>query len=134
MRKVHLVEQSTYSSCGPASLAMLAGTTEKEVMKLLGPKRFHGVAPKNMLWALDKLDVFCSSKWLMDGLWYLSPKALLIHEYVKELNGKHPIWAHYIVYYKGKFYDPADGIRSEWFHSSYTNDWQKITAYVDIYD
>jgi hypothetical protein len=130
-KAIKYVKQSTDYSCGPTVMAMITHKTEKEIIKLLGNRFNKGLDPKDLLWGLEKLNIYCS-RWIKDGLWPWSEKAILSYAYYKYLHL--PEYGHYLVYYKNKFYDPYWGERKDFFHWSHARDWIKVTEYLDIYD
>jgi len=136
MRKINLVKQATRLSCGPACISMLTGIPEKEVITLV---RSHydyncGLTSDNMLLVLKELGINCDDRWLKDGLWCYSPKALLRLTYFYYPNGKYRIYGHFLIYYNKRYYDPGTGVRGELFHPSYAHDWIKVYEYLDIFE
>jgi len=118
---------------------MLAHSTEKKMIELLGNKFDRSLDTNNMLWALNKLEIMHST-WCRDGLWKYDSKALLCLQYFFDSVSKrkkvnyHPIHGHYIVYANGKYYDPASGIRNELYDFRYSRDWITVRGYLSIYD
>jgi len=133
MKRVKLVEQSDSMTCGPACISMVSGTSEEQVLDILGKRFDHGLLIKDMAWCLNKLDV-CCSKVQADSLWLYSEKAILTMRSHFHRNARYKDYGHYLVYFKNKFYDPYFGIRTDLFHHSWADEWIKVKRYIDIYD
>lgn len=129
-----IVKQSLDYSCGPAVVSMISSIPEKVIIQILGDRftKGAGVKPKNLLWVLKTLNID-TSKWLKDGLWPWSEKAILRYGFYKNHHPNRIEYGHYLVYYKKKFYDPYWGIRKDFFHWSHSGEWIKVTGYLDVY-
>lgn len=126
------VAQKNHYDCGPACISMVSGIPEDKVLKLLGKKFHKGITHRVMSWALRQLDI-PHSKWLKDGGWCFSDKAILEYSFFS-LRDKY-IKGHYIIKYKNKYYDPAYGVRKEFLEPLvHRNDYVKVDCYIDIYN
>jgi hypothetical protein len=140
MAKIRMVRQTENRTCGPACLAMLAGSTEQKIKRFLVENRLFdgGMTVQQMRKALELLGI-CHSSWSWkDGLWRMEKKALIDYAYVTNLTKKSPekctINLHWLLWANKKYYDPSHGILDELYHFGTAHLWQKVVSYLPIYD
>jgi len=124
-----LILQSKSTTCGPACLAMVAGTTEEKILELLGNKFIDGLDHKYIHWALNKLYI-PHSPWFRDNKWGNCKEAIIEYTW----SGRKYIMGHYFVFYKNKFYDPFYGKANfPTISNIFSNTWSKVERYTEIY-
>lgn len=115
---ISYVSQPTPLMCGQACIAMLAGTSIEEVAKVMGTRGSTSIG--QLIDALDYYKIRHSEKNLR-----LSKKNPCYSD-ISILTVHMPKYTHWVLYYKGKFYDPEFGILDECHPEG------KITSFLEI--
>ncbi|WP_243155984.1 hypothetical protein [Clostridium sp. C2-6-12] len=116
--KISYVSEPTNVMCGQACVAMLAGIGIDEVAKVMGSRGPTTIG--QIIDALDYYNIKHSEKNIR-----LSKRNPHFSE-ISILTVHMPTYTHWILYYKGKFYDPEFGMLDEC-HSE-----GKITSFLEI--
>ncbi len=116
---IKLIMQPNPCACGQACIAMLAGVSVDEVIK-----NMHTHGPTSIGQLIEALDFYNIKH--ADKNVRLSKKNPRISE-VAILTVHMPKYTHWVVHYKGKFYDPEFGLLEECHPDG------KITSFLEIY-
>lgn len=119
IENIILVMQSNPSTCGQACIAMLANADINEVIGVMRTSGSTSIG--QLIEALDYYNIKHAPRNMR-----ISKKNPNISE-ICILTVHMPEYTHWIVHYKGKYYDPEFGL-SEECHSS-----GKITSFLEIY-
>ena len=116
---INYVQQPTFQTCGQACIAMLTGESIEDViitMKTKGPTSIG-----QLIEALDYYRVKHAEK--NKRISKKNPK----YSDISILTVHMPNYSHWVLYYKGKFYDPEFGLLDECHPDG------KITSFLEIY-
>ena len=119
INKPNLVMQTTSGNCGQACISMLTGICIDDVCKLMGTS--GGTTIGQIMDALNQYNVRHAEKNIR-----LSKKNLTIPD-ISILTVHFPEYTHWVLYYKGIYYDPEFGKMTE-----YANG--KITSYLECFE
>lgn len=119
INKPNLVMQTTSGNCGQACISMLTGISIEEVCKVMGTS--GGTTIGQILDALDQFNVRHAEKNIR-----LSKKNFIIPD-IAIINVHFSEYTHWVLHYKGTFYDPEFGKMKE-----YTNG--KITSFLECFE
>lgn len=115
---ITLIRQPNDGLCGQAVVAMLAGVTIQEVIDVMGCREWQGTMGR-MISALNYYGIDHS-----EIIYYTARPDGKIPEccIMMEKLGR---FSHYLIHYKGKFYDPTLGLLNEY-------DKSKLLGYLEI--
>lgn len=119
INKPNLVMQTTSGNCGQACISMLTGIDIEDVCKLMSTR--GGTTIGQIVDALDRFGVRHAEKNIR-----LSKKNSIIPD-ISILTVHLSEYAHWVLYYKGIYYDPEFGEMKE-----YTNG--KITSFLECFE
>lgn len=114
--RISFMKQPATGLCGQTCLAMLAGISVDEVIKIMKSKRWQASASK-VLETLDYFGFSYNKPVYTHGKKVSLPKCCIVN--VKS-DG-----SHLIVFFDGLFYDPATDVTSDW-------DFEKVISYIEI--
>lgn len=116
---INYIKQPNNKACGQASVAMLAGVSVEEVMKVMYTNGSTTIG--QIIEALDYYGIKhseCNKRISKKNPSYSEVCILTVHM---------PEYSHWVLYFKGKFYDPEFGVLEECHPDG------KITSYLEIY-
>lgn len=119
IESINYIQQPNSKACGQAVVAMLSGVSIEEVMKVMHTNGSTTIG--QIIEALDYYGIKHS-----ESNKRISKKNPNYSE-VSILTVHMPEYSHWVLYFKGKFYDPEFGILEE------CHDDGKITSYLEIY-
>ncbi|MCQ4924545.1 DUF1905 domain-containing protein [Tissierella carlieri] len=119
IESVNYVEQPNTRACGQACISMLAGVDVEEVMKAMNTKGSTSIG--QLIEALDYYKIKHS------GTNKRISKKNPNYSEVCILTVHMPNYNHWVLHFKGKFYDPEFGVLEECHPDG------KITSYLEIY-
>ena len=102
---INYLKQPSIGSCGQTCLAMIAGISVEEVIKIMGSNRWQASISK-VLETLDYFGLSYNKPVYTHGKNVNLPKCCIINVRGGEKN-------HLIVYFDGFFYDPVSGVTDE---------------------
>lgn len=116
---IKYVQQPTFETCGQACIAMLAGVSIEETIKTM-----HTKGPTSIGQIIEALDFYGiehaekNKRISKKNPRYTDVSILTVHM---------PKYTHWVLYYKGKFYDPEFGVLDECHPEG------KITSFLEIH-
>jgi uncharacterized protein (DUF433 family) len=116
---INYIHQPNGRACGQACIAMLAGVNVQDVVKAM-----HTEGSTTIGQIIEALDYYqikhseCNKRISKKNPNYSDVCILTVHM---------PEYSHWVLYFKGKFYDPEFGVLEE------CNSDGKITSYLEIY-
>ncbi|WMM25472.1 DUF1905 domain-containing protein [Tissierella sp. MB52-C2] len=116
---INYIEQPNPRACGQACIAMLAGVNAEEVIKVMNTKGSTSIG--QLIEALDYYKIKHS------GTNKRISKKNPNYSEVCILTVHMPDYSHWVLYFKGKFYDPEFGVLENCHPDG------KITSYLEIY-
>lgn len=108
------------SCCGQACVAMIAGITLDDSMKIFGTK--GGTYAKNVIFALQELNVPCGDKLIRISKHKNKSDFCIVLVHAKEDEK----YLHWVVFENGTYHDPALGISSDVngaYYNPLTDEW-----------
>ena len=118
LKKIDYIKQPTEYLCGQACVAMLAGVTVEEVVSVM--KNDKGTGKKDIEKALNYYGIRQAKTMTKADNFSVLPKACILKVLL-------PKYAHWILYYDGKYYDPEFGLMEELYQKA------RIQSYLEIY-
>lgn len=118
MKKINYIKQPTDYLCGQACVAMLAGVTVEEVVSVM--KNDKGTGKKDIEKALNYYGISQAKTLTKADNSSVLPKVCILKVLL-------PQYAHWILYYDGKYYDPEFGVMEELYQKA------KIQSYLEIF-
>lgn len=118
-RSINYIKEPNSRACGQACVTMLAGVDVEEVIKIMRTKGSTSIG--QIIEALDHYGIKHaeSNKRISKRTPHYSEVSILtVHM---------PEYSHWVLYFKGKFYDPEFGVLEECHPDG------KITSYLEIY-
>ena len=119
IESINYIQQPNSKACGQACVAMLAGVSVEEVVKAMHTNGSTSIG--QIIEALDHYGIKHS-----DSNKRISKKNPDFSE-VCILTVHMPQYSHWVLYFKGKFYDPEFGVLQQYHPDG------KITSYLEIY-
>lgn len=119
IQSINYIKEPNSRACGQACVAMLAGVDVEEVIKIMHTKGSTSIG--QIIEALDHYGIKHAERNKR-----ISKKNPHYSE-VSILTVHMPEYSHWVLYFKGKFYDPEFGVLEECHPDG------KITSYLDIY-
>lgn len=119
IESINYMQQPNSKACGQACIAMLAGVNIEEVIKVMHTKGSTTIG--QLIEALDYYEIRHSERnkrISKKNPNYSETCILTVHM---------PNYSHWVLYFKGKFYDPEFGVLEECHPDG------KITSYLEIY-
>ncbi len=113
------IEQTTPYLCGQACVAMLADVTIEEVVNVM--KTDLGTSKKQISDALKHYGIEHASKLTKADNNSVLPDVCILKVLL-------PKYGHWVLYYKGKYYDPEFGLLEERYPK------ERIQSYLEIYE
>ncbi|MTI47137.1 DUF1905 domain-containing protein [Sporosalibacterium faouarense] len=105
--------------CGQTCVAMLAGITVEEVVKVMNARKWQASISK-VIETLDYYGISHSSKMVYGKTRFENlPKCCILNVHLERCN-------HLLLFYNGKYYDPSLGVLEEY-------DKEKIIGYLEIF-
>ena len=118
MKEIQYIQQPTEYLCGQACVAMIAGVSVDDVIRVMNNDKATG--KKDIERALDHYGInLAKTMTKADNNTLLPPVCLL-----KVLL---PCYSHWILYYHGKYYDPEFGLMDELYCKA------KIQSYLELF-
>lgn len=119
IQSINYVQQPNGAACGQACIAMLAGIDVQEAIQVM-----HTKGPTTIGQIIEALDHY--------GIKHADQNKRITkknpnYSEVCILTVHMPKYSHWVLYYKGKFYDPEFGVLDECHPDG------KITSYLEIY-
>lgn len=118
MKKINYIKQPTEYLCGQACVAMLAGVTVEEVVSVM--KNDKGTGKKDIEAALNHYGIKQAKTMTKADNASVLPKACILKVLL-------PKYAHWILYYDGKYYDPEFGLTDTLYQKA------RIQSYLEIF-
>lgn len=118
MKKITYIEQPTEYLCGQACVAMLAGVTVEEVVSVM--KNDKGTGKKDIEAALNHYGIRQAKTMTKADNASVLPKVCILKVLL-------PKYAHWILYYDGKYYDPEFGLTDTLYQKA------RIQSYLEIF-
>lgn len=118
MKKITYIEQPTEYLCGQACVAMLAGVTVEEVVSVM--KNDKGTGKKDIEAALNHYGIRQAKTMTKADNTSVLPKVCILKVLL-------PKYAHWILYYDGKYYDPEFGLTDTLYQKA------GIQSYLEIF-
>lgn len=118
MKKINYIKQPTEYLCGQACVAMLAGVTVEEVVSVM--KNDKGTGKKDIEAALNHYGIKQAKTMTKADNTSVLPKACILKVLL-------PKYAHWILYYDGKYYDPEFGLTDTLYQKA------RIQSYLEIF-
>lgn len=116
---INYVQQPTFETCGQACIAMLSGSSIEEVIKTMKTKGPTSIG--QLIEALDYYGIKHAEK--NKRISKKNPK----YSEVSILTVHMITYTHWVLHYKGKFYDPEFGVLDDCHPNG------KITSFLEIY-
>lgn len=118
MKKITYIKQPTEYLCGQACVAMLAGVTVEEVVSVM--KNDRGTGKKDIEAALNHYGIRQAKTMKKADNASVLPKVCILKVLL-------PKYAHWILYYDGKYYDPEFGLTDTLYQKA------RIQFYLEIF-
>ncbi len=118
MKKINYIKQPTEYLCGQACVAMLAGVTVEEVVSVM--KNDKGTGKKDIEAALNHYGIKQAKTMTKADNASVLPKACILKVLL-------PKYAHWILYYDGRYYDPEFGLTDTLYQKA------RIQSYLEIF-
>ena len=116
--EINYIKQPTDYLCGQACVAMLAGVTVEEVVSVM--KNDKGTGKKDIEKALSFYGISQAKTMTKADNSSTLPKVCILKVLL-------PKYAHWILYYDGKYYDPEFGVMEELYQKA------RIQSYLEIF-
>lgn len=118
MKKITYIEQPTEYLCGQACVAMLADVTVEEVVSVMKNEKCTG--KKDIEAALHHYGIRQAKTMTKANNASVLPKVCILKVLL-------PQYAHWILYYDGKYYDPEFGLTDSLYKKA------RIQSYLEIF-
>ena len=118
MKKINYIKQPTDYLCGQACVAMLADVTVEEVVSVM--KNDKGTGKKDIEKTLNYYGINQAKTMTKADNNSVLPKVCILKVLL-------PKYAHWILYYDGKYYDPEFGLTDELQKKA------RIQSYLEIF-
>lgn len=116
---INFLKQPSIGSCGQTCLAMLAGISVEEVIKIMGSNRWQASISK-VLETLDYFGLSYNKPVYTHGKKVNLPKCCIVNVSGREKN-------HLMVYFDGLFYDPVSRVTDDYHY-------ENVISFIEIYD
>lgn len=118
IESINYLKQPTDGYCGQTCLAMLAGISVDEAIKIMSSTKWQASISK-VLEALDYFGFTYKKPVYIHGKKVTFPKCCIINTRSCEKN-------HLLIYYNGVFYDPTSGVTDDY-------KYENIISFIEIY-
>jgi hypothetical protein len=115
------------SLCGQACVAMIAGITLEESIKVFGTK--GGTHTNDLIRAFKRLGISCDNRPILIGprhKYRTKPPICIVRQHFKDRKN-----THWVVFYKGMYYDPSLGTLER--YEDFFDDVRE-TSYLEIFN
>lgn len=118
LKQIKYIEQPTAYLCGQACVAMLAGVSVDEVIEVM--QNDKGTGKKDIERALNHYGIRQAKTMTKADNTSNLPKVCILKVLL-------PQYAHWVLYYDGKYYDPEFGVTEELYQKA------RIQSYLEIF-